>query len=511
MYGANVLIDEAITKFAAQPVVFSASDVAAYADVSVGKDATVARALQTQCAGGGILALDGQQCGASFGRRYLGKEPVERWWVASTLRWAKTGVLHLKSPELARAMALSFDTEQWSMPPDRLLAVGRQWGMVDDGYISDTFVFPWATLVHYNPRCREIFRLDSTTSGLPTSEAMVDEVLSGLKNEREVGIIRGRCGLDTGRRATLEQLGIHYGVTRERIRQIEKKAWRKLRHPSRQKSLLLAFAADFAQSGYSLLFSESSLTRHRDFLLKAIGLESANIRELGLVFIGAEGAVASYRNCLRQVDKYQGMQQSLASETLRFLSRRDGELVSKAEQEYRNKRVVRTQPRMLLDALRVLGRAAHFTEIANLCNKMFPDNQSSVHNWHAALGRPDSENLGIVWIGRKGIFGLKEHGYSRPETDLYEATARIVAEQFAITRRPVTEATVVYELGKQRQEIRRGSVNMVLSFSDRIVSVGRGQYIPKSFDEDVSAVIEQPRYNIDAAFAAFLADDDSEG
>ena len=511
MYGTNELIDEAIRKCAAQPVLFSASDVAAYADVSAGKEATVARALQTQCAGGGILALDGQQCGASFGRRYLGKEPVERWWVASTLRWAKTGALHLKSSELARAMALSFDTEQWSTPPDGLLAVGRQWGMVDDGYISDTFVFPWATLVHYNPRCRGIFSLDSTASGLTTFEAMVDEVLYGLKNEREVGIIRGRCRLDTACRVTLEQLGVRYGVSRERIRQIEKKVWRKLRHPSRQKSLLLAFAADFAQSGCSLLFSESSLTPHRDFLLKAIGLESANIRELGLIFIGTEGAVASYRNCLRQVDKYQGMQQSLASGALQFLSRRDGELVSKAEQEYRNKRVVRTRPRMLLEALRVLGRAAHFTEIANLCNQMFPDKPASIHNWHAALGRADSANLGIVWIGRKGTFGLTEHGYSRPETDLYEATARIVAEQFANTQRPVREETVVYELEKQRQELQRNSITMALSLNDRIVSVGRGRYIPKSFGEDVSAVTEQPGYDIDAAFAAFSADADSVG
>ena len=59
----------------------------------------------------------------------------------------------------------------------------------------------------------------------------------GTLTDREEKVLRLRFGLEDGRSRTLEEVGKEFNVTRERIRQIEAKALRKLRHPSRSKRL----------------------------------------------------------------------------------------------------------------------------------------------------------------------------------------------------------------------------------------------------------------------------------
>ncbi len=72
-----------------------------------------------------------------------------------------------------------------------------------------------------------------------TNEMLKDEISDILLTltEREEKVIRLRFGLEDGKARTLEEVGQLFGVTRERIRQIEAKALRKLRHPSRSRKL----------------------------------------------------------------------------------------------------------------------------------------------------------------------------------------------------------------------------------------------------------------------------------
>ena len=72
-----------------------------------------------------------------------------------------------------------------------------------------------------------------------TNEMLKMEISNVLLTltEREEKVIRLRFGLEDGKSRTLEEVGQKFGVTRERIRQIEAKALRKLRHPSRSRKL----------------------------------------------------------------------------------------------------------------------------------------------------------------------------------------------------------------------------------------------------------------------------------
>ena len=63
-------------------------------------------------------------------------------------------------------------------------------------------------------------------------KADLNKVLKTL-NDREIGVMKLRYGLEDGRMRTLEEIGRVFGVTRERVRQIESKAMRKLKQPDR--------------------------------------------------------------------------------------------------------------------------------------------------------------------------------------------------------------------------------------------------------------------------------------
>ena len=76
----------------------------------------------------------------------------------------------------------------------------------------------------------------SDVASLTMLKEQLNEVLATLTS-REAKVLRLRFGLEDGRSRTLEEVGKEFNVTRERIRQIEAKALRKLRHPSRSKKL----------------------------------------------------------------------------------------------------------------------------------------------------------------------------------------------------------------------------------------------------------------------------------
>ena len=89
-------------------------------------------------------------------------------------------------------------------------------------------------IADFIPDNNAIQPLDGASKQLLKDE--IQEVLSTL-TPREQRVLRLRFGLEDGRSRTLEEVGLEFKVTRERVRQIEAKALRKLRHPSRSRRL----------------------------------------------------------------------------------------------------------------------------------------------------------------------------------------------------------------------------------------------------------------------------------
>ena len=534
------IINATIHFLAARPVVFSVHDIVRHASLEGLEDA-VEVVLKEQCIGEAIVCIDtpnenlcsdlrildwidpatgevhsrdAKEGNANY-RRYLGRRVVEKWWVDRSIWWAKTGVEFVSPAQLAGSMSLAFDERRWGIPPKGILDVGRRWAMVADGCVPGTLVFPWTMVLRVNPQFTKSFRSLFSSSfselSLNADDIEIDQVLNCLP-EREANIIRGRFGLDPNYPNTLEGIGELMGITRERVRQLELRALRartELSFP-----VWLKFAAEFVQSGGSLLVHDPSSKPSQRLLEKVWKLNFVSISHLDFNVIATERELADFRSASQSVLRNaRHLEQAHASAISLppFLSHSDGILIRVAVENSLSKQVTSTRPLMLRQALRSLGRAAHYTEIAEECNRLYPERQGTFLGWHAALSlcaQPERESLGIVWIGRKGMYGLKEHGYSRPEAGLFEEVANIVEAVFDKTGRPASLEVVMAELSKKRRELSRNSVNMALSLNDKLSAVSRGRYVPKKEVQIGTSDIRQVEYDIAAAFQAFSADEE---
>ena len=128
------------------------------------------------------------------------------------------------SAEIGREMAIPTDNiKAILMMSQHPISLESPIGEEDDSHLGD-FVEDHASLSPSEAATRQLLR------------QQIEEVL-GTISPREHRILQLRFGLDDGRSRTLEEVGKEFGVTRERIRQIEAKALRRLRHPSRSRRL----------------------------------------------------------------------------------------------------------------------------------------------------------------------------------------------------------------------------------------------------------------------------------
>ena len=139
------------------------------------------------------------------------------------------------SNELQREPSLDELAEVCDMEPDKILDILKR----DKNVVSlDTPIKEDedSSLVEFIPSDANFDDVVIHAVEQKNLREKIEEILTGL-NDQEQKVLRMRFGLDDDDPKTLEEIGKVFGVTRERIRQIEAKAIRKLRHPSRLKQL----------------------------------------------------------------------------------------------------------------------------------------------------------------------------------------------------------------------------------------------------------------------------------
>ncbi len=127
--------------------------------------------------------------------------------------------------ELAEAMGISVEkVQQIQKVAQEPVSLESPVGEEDDSQLGD-FIFDPQALSPYEYTRNQKLRLE------------IDTLLKEVLTEREQQVIRMRYGLDDGRVKTLEEVGKYFDITRERIRQIQKNAIKKLKFPKRQERL----------------------------------------------------------------------------------------------------------------------------------------------------------------------------------------------------------------------------------------------------------------------------------
>jgi hypothetical protein len=313
-------------------------------------------------------------------------------------------------------------------------------------------------------------------SGEIGEEFLSLESLEGrFKGARAFEIALQRMSILSSKRSTLQELGEKFGITRERVRQLELRFWIQIAESRELVSeLFRRFIAYFMRN--NSLVIDASNADFVVFLCKALKIPVATLSP-DLHILGAEQChIQQLLNMPRYMDvvldpaKISGY---LVQKGLGYLPLDDLVRVSNALSFSLQRRFGKDE-RVYL-ALRSLGRPAHYTEVRKRCEELFPWDTYTDRNVHAILGR---ETMGIVWVGRRGMYALQEWGYQRPEVSIYELIEAIVRRKYEETGKPVPRDIIVAEVLKSRP-LSLSSLNIAFSFCRGIKKVGKEFYVPR--------------------------------
>ena len=482
MHSLDDTISELVETFSAWNRCFSVPEVTTWAE-----DAVASHALrQALLSDARLIALGPSGWGTEY---FLPKQTALQWWSDFIVRLAHIGMSRLHERQLAVAMNSLYRFTLWATPPPALVELGQRHGFVAPAWCPGFYVFPIAHLLS------QITILDlrhgtQVQLGLwPEEDMTIHEAVDSLLcefGERVSYVVKVREGLPPCEKATLEELGSTYGVTRERIRQIEKRFWRGLRHAQRRKSLCRignSLVNLIRESGCLALSDDEEPAPYVLFAAKCLGIPYVHTKAGSWVVLGssinAERSWISELGLTNVQSNVEQVARLLDSGPYSFLDHNAILQVARAITNDAYNKLTKQEKVYLV--LKHIGKSAHYSEVARVYNQMYPEDRMTEHNIHAILSRcasPDLELYGIVYVGAKGTYGLKEHGYHRPSMSLFDTVTKIVEEKYTITTRPVPINVVASELGKYRGEVNPASLAFATGMNPDIHQIEKDYFVP---------------------------------
>ncbi|MBU4349404.1 hypothetical protein KJ599_03680, partial [bacterium] len=402
--------------------------------------------------------------------------------------------IRLSKHQLAKLMGFLCIHERWDTPSREVSQFGEQFGFIGTAWTEDQFIFPLAYILSFmscslsEVTVKHIIKeisskiIDGNFSLKHLAEESIQEKFTCL-TESECYIIKAREGLLTGKKMTLQWLGDQYGTARERIRQMEAKAWRKLRHPVNGPTYSRALIYNImSKQGSLMVKTDSPEMLTIGFLSKCSRVPYATLSHINLAILGVlpeDTILVKHRRVLLDNIDSVSIINQWESEGRLCLTKRDLQFLAESIIRFRLKRLSKEQ-RVYL-ALQTIGKPAHSTKITEVYNSLFPEHPSNEYNLHAVLSR---EKYGVVWIGIRCIFALKEWGYEHPSRTLFNKVTKIVEKKYKETTRPVPFKIIIAEMGKCRQVVKHSSLTIASYRNPNLLHIDKNSFIPKKPDED---------------------------
>lgn len=333
------------------------------------------------------------------------------------------------------------------------------------------------------------------------NEILIDRLLERCKDLRTIEVIKRRYGLMSGDTETLEEIGKSFNITRERIRQIQEKAIRKLRHPTvNEKAQIMELVEKLLWEKGGII-SEEEADQFMPGTFKNLPYDGSSLLDLladiGWIENHEVGDVLFYSPKLNNlplsilmtdvvqilrnnkgllspdsISKLMGKRGDLDDETLINLISRCCKLDPRIEEKIPNMFASYSSKKklwitLMTNVLEEEGMPLHFTEIADRVNDLLiPDMQRLEHRRaHSIL----IENSPFAHTGVMGTYGLTKWGLRR------ESTADLIRDYIKSAGFPV-HWEQIYNYVSKYKDSKKLSIKSVLDTSGKFENKGRGFY-----------------------------------